>query len=254
MEKETTKVRSGEDRELVSLRRERGFIAIIGRNNLHLTKKAVATALAQDIPCDVLLLDNASSDGTAEWSATKSLCRISLATQVSLAECWNIALQCAWKAGREHAMVLNNDVEIRADAYRLLLAHGGPFVTCVSVDTKERMGVANDREAVDFVPRPHPDFSAWLIRRYVTDKVGWFNEDYWPAMAEDCEYHIRMHRAGVEAVCVDVPFLHHGSATVKNCDPAERIKIQRGADRNRERFRSVYGCLPGTPAYYKLFQ
>jgi GT2 family glycosyltransferase len=233
---------------------ERGFVIVVARNSLHLTKKAVASAAQQNIPCDILLIDNASSDGTAQWVATKPITRIFMIKQAALAECWNVGLSAAWSIGRTHALVVNNDIELRADAYRLLLAHGGPFVTCVSVDSADRMGVVNDREAVDFAPRPHPDFSAFMIHREVTDKVGWFNEDYYPAYCEDAEYHVRMHRAGVEAVCVDVPFLHHGAATVKNSDPAEKIRIQRGADVNRERFRQIYGCLPGSSEYYALFR
>ncbi len=257
---ETTEIRGSQGREVLAgeadgaQSADRGFIILVARNNLHLTKKAVASALAQDTPCDVLLIDNASSDGTAQWAATKHLCRISLATQISLAECWNIGLQCAWLAGRGHALVLNNDVEIRVDAYRLLLAHGGPFVTCVSVDTRERMGTENDRGAADFVPREHPDFSSFLIRKEVTERVGWFDEDCFPAYTEDSRYHVSMWRHGIRAVCIDVPFLHHGASTLKYCDPAEASKIRRGADRNREKFKQMYGCYPGEqPGYGALF-
>ena len=116
------------------------------------------------------------------------------------------------------------------------------------------MGEPGDREALESLgERPHPDFSCFLIRPEVVERVGYFNEDYWPAFVEDCEYHVRMHRAGIEAVCIDVPFLHHGSATIKNASQAERNIIARGAAANRERFRREYGCLPGTPEYQELF-
>lgn len=234
---------------------DRGFVVTVARNNLHLTKKAVASALAQDIPCDVLLVDNASSDGTAQWAATKHLTRISMLQQTSLAECWNIGLAAAWSVGREGVLVCNNDVEIRPETVRYLSSYSlhqkVPFVTCVSVNAPQQF-VEPALHWSDHT-REHPDFSCFYITKEVTDKVGWFNEEYFPAYCEDSEYHIRMHRAGIKAVCTDLPFLHHGAATVKHCDPAERSKIQRGADRNRERFRAVYGCLPGTPAYYALF-
>jgi GT2 family glycosyltransferase len=83
--------------------------------------------------------------------------------------------------------------------------------------------------------------------------VGWFNESYFPAYCEDSDYHVRMHRADVRAVCVDLPFLHHGAGTIKHAGTGEVARIRRGADRNRERFRQEYGCLPGSEAYQELF-
>lgn len=258
---ETTQGGSAEDQGV-----GRGSVLIVCRNNLSLSKKAIASAQAQDIPCDILVVDNASSDGTAQWLATKPIATISLMRQESLSACWNRGLRAFWKAGAEHCLVCNNDIELRADSYRVLLAHKMRFVTCVSVDKREQMGVAGDRDHLGEIygefpkcfralsPRPHPDFSAFMIRKECTDRVGFFNEDYYPAFVEDCEYHIRMHRAGVQAVCIDVPFLHHGSATVKHSDPAERAVISRGAQANRERFRAKYGCLPGTPEYEAMFQ
>ena len=84
---------------------------------------------------------------------------------------------------------------------------------------------------------------------------GTFDEDYDPAYCEDSDYHVRMHRAGIRAVCVDVPYYHMGAGaqTVKNSSPKDRRIIEEGAEKNRERFRLKYGCLPGTPEYEKLF-
>ena len=228
-----------------------GIIIIVTRNNLHLTKKAIKSALGQDIDCQVVLIDNVSTDGTVQWARTKpGLATIELMNQQSLSACWNLGLKVAWSLGYAHALVCNNDIELRPDAYRLLLANGGPFVTCVSVDTSEQ---ADEPPAPGNV-RPHPDFSCFLIRKEVTDKVGWFNEAYYPAYVEDCDYHVRMHRSGIEAISIGVPFLHHGVSTVKSCSPQDKHIIQRGADKNRAMFKSVYGCLPGTPEYAELFR
>lgn len=233
---------------------ERGTVIIVSRNNLHLTKKAIASALAQDMDCSVVLVDNASTDGTIQWAATKPIAKVSFWSQKSLAFCWNFALDVVFKR-ESHALVLNNDVEIRPDAYRMLLAHGGPFVTCVSVDSVDQMGTLGDRgiETLRNNERPNPDFSAFLIRKEVPQQAGWFNEDCYPAYVEDCFAHVAMHRAGIKAVCIDLPFLHHGAGTIKHADPAEKLAIQRGADANRQRFKQKYGCLPGSKEYEDLF-
>lgn len=228
---------------------ERGTIIIVSRNNLHLTKKAVASALTQDMPCDVVLVDNQSTDGTVQWANAKSGLLVYLPSwkQVSLSACWNSAIKFL-KA--EHILVLNNDVEIQPCTYRYLLAQQKPFVSCVSVDKPEQLSTP----PFGILPtRPHPDFSCFLIRKECWERVGPFDESYYPAYCEDNDYHVRMHRAGIEAVCVDLPFLHHGAGTIKNATVAERRQIERGAERNRQRFFEQYGCWPGTKEYEDLF-
>jgi hypothetical protein len=53
-------------------------------------------------------------------------------------------------------------------------------------------------------------------------------------------------------VSVDLPFLHAVSGTLKPADEGEGERIERAADKSRERFRAKYGCLPGTPEYDEL--
>lgn len=231
------------------------FIIIVARNNLHLTKQAVASALAQDIDCDVFVFNNASTDGSVWWLKTKPIAVVSSDKQLSLAECWNRSLRVAWQTNHKHALVLNNDVVIRPDTYRMLLAHGGPFVTCVSVDSEDRLGAPGDRtiEELKARQRLHPDFSCFLIHKEVTETIGKFDEECYPAYLEDCFAHVAMWRRGIHAVCIDLPFLHYGASTVKNCDLGERARIERGAAKNKMRFKLAYGCVPGTPEYEALF-
>lgn len=238
------------------------LITIILRNNLALSKLAIKSALAQQPACDVLCLNNASTDGTAAYISAKNVAVVSLQKQLSLAACWNMALRAAWRMKYEAVLMLNNDLEIRIpDTVRLLSSHGGEFVTCVSVDKVEQLTQADVgwrkedlwMERMRNGEREHPDFSAFLIRKSVTDRGLWFNENYYPAYCEDSDFHVRCHRAGVRCVCIDLPFLHHGASTLKQANHREAVIIRRGADRNRERFRLQYGCLPGTPEYEKLF-
>lgn len=229
---------------------------IVCRNNLALTKLAVRSALAQDHPVEILAVDNCSSDGTSQWLRTKAITTIFPFGQKSLAWCWNSALQALWHAGHDAALVINNDVEIRPETVRYLHTYSTSqqigFVTCVSVNDPEQAKL--DALNWSYHVREHPDFSCFLIRKWVTDRVGWFNESYFPAYCEDSDYHVRMHRAGVRAVCVDLPFLHHGAGTIKHASKGEVARIRRGADANRERFRQEYGCLPGSDAYQELFK
>jgi GT2 family glycosyltransferase len=230
-------------------------VLVVTRNNLALSKLALKSVLAQDVPVELLVIDNASDDGTLQWLLSKPYSWMSMQAQKSLSYCWNFGLRVLFHAGHDRVLVINNDVQLRPDTARILTEHGGEFVTCVSVDSAAQLGPANpDIEVLRANARPHPDFSCFMISKVVTDKVGWFDEDYYPAFCEDSDYHVRMHRTGVNAVCIDLPFLHHGSSTIKLASPGETERIKRGAEANRQRFRATYGCLPGSEAYSKLFE
>jgi glycosyltransferase involved in cell wall biosynthesis len=102
--------------------------------------------------------------------------------------------------------------------------------------------------------RPHPDFSCFLLKKEVWDKVGRFDEGFIGAYAEDADYHVRMHRAGVGVWCLNVPFYHVCSGTVKEMnDPEEITLLQKNADKNRAYFREKYGFDIGGVDYYKEF-
>lgn len=237
------------------------MIAIIARNNIKLTLAAVRSALKQTTPVSVLVIDNNSSDDT--WRSLSAyypqVAQERCLVRVGLATAWNKALKYAWRSGQNGVLMLNNDVEIRPDTYHILSSIADktrPFVTCVSVRDREMVGTAWDRDIEDLKAhaRPHPDFSAFYITKHVTDKVGWFDQHFFPAYCEDNDYHVRMHRAGIKAVCVDLPFYHAGASTLKSGTILERSEIERGAARNRLLFKEKYGCFPGTPEYEMIFK
>ncbi len=118
------------------------------------------------------------------------------------------------------------------------------------------VGVRKMPETFDLPPdpakkRPHPDFSCYVIRKTVYEQVGPFDENFRIAFAEDGDYDLRMYQAGIRAYCIDLPYLHHGSMTIKNAELGEVRKIQRQADRNREYFKKKWGFAMGSDEYYR---
>lgn len=243
------------------------WAVILAYNNVHLTKAAVASLQRQDIEggVQVLVIDNCSKDGTAAWLDSRpDLYTLRLTTQDSVAGCWNRALKWLFiEQEVEHALVCNNDAVLRPDAYRWLVADGGLFVTCVGKRDPAcvEMTRIEDRGSVwcgwpepdPAKKRPHPDFSCYLIRRECFERVGEFDENFKRAFYEDNSYHLRMHRAGVHAECLELPFYHYGSATIKHCDSKERIAIQKQAQLNKEYFKAQFGFEAGSPEYYAAF-
>jgi len=102
--------------------------------------------------------------------------------------------------------------------------------------------------------RPHPDFSCYLIRKETYETVGPFDEHFKTAFCEDWDYHVRLHKAGITAHCIDLPFLHLSSQTVRNSSLKEQERIYTQAKANREYFREKWGVEGGTEEYYALFK
>jgi GT2 family glycosyltransferase len=146
-----------------------------------------------------------------------------------------------------HALVLNNDSILPPWFYSELLSYDAPFVTGVAIDKQpvakpERMPL-----------NPHPDFSAFLIRRDCWLTVGPFDERM-KLYASDCDFHLRAHRLGIPLWKANVPYYHVNSQTLKRATPEDRAIIEAQANADRAVFKSIYGCLPGTAEYEALFK
>jgi GT2 family glycosyltransferase len=236
-------------------------VLTLTRNCLDLTRKCVASIFAQDIPVELFVFDNGSTDGTREWllqqhgnSEKRCLHTIQANTNFGVSRGWNIGLQYFFGLKRDHAphnqvLVVNNDVVLPPWFYRELLSYEQPFITGMGVDSME--AIAAPAERMPLVPAP--DFSAFLVSRPVWDTVGPFNEDM-KLYAQDCDYHIRAHRLGIGMGKANLPYFHQNSSTMRMATITDRADILEQANKDRNVFLGIYGCLPGTPAYGELLR
>ena len=220
-------------------------VLIVTRNCLELTQKCVASVRAQDIWTEILIIDNASSDGTREWIVSEGLHLGMFEHNAGVSAAWNVGLTGAFTE-HDYCLVVNNDTELPPYFYHKLLTYDLPFVTGTSVDDP-----SNHPEAWH-QPAEYPDFSAFLIRRECWEKVGRFDERM-KLYASDCDYAVRAHRAGIRMMNAGVPFQHKRSSTLNSASAEERAAIQAQADEDRRVFKSIYGCFPWEPGYAKLF-
>jgi len=235
---------------------QNGLIVLLCRNNVALSRECLKSLRAQTVPVTILVVDNASTDGTKQWlRAERGIRVMSFEQQLSVAECWNTALRWGWSQGHDEALVCNNDVEILPETYQTLsdwaAADDGRttgMVTCVS--RRERSELVYEKP---FSHRPNPDYSCYMIQRLAHDRVP-FDENILIAFGEDSMHHVTCHRQGIRCECIDLPFLHHGSQTVKRADEIERRRIGRQADKNREYFFHKWGKRIGTEGYDDLFR
>ena len=223
------------------------------RNGLAYTRAALPTLLAQDIgDVDLLMIDNDSTDGTGEFCrAQQGVLYHHQRPALSVAASWNKGLRFLFEddGAPGYVLTVNNDLLLKPETYRLLVEDGGQFVTGVGVNTMEQFAEL----CAPSQRRPHPDFSCFLIRRECWDRVGPFDEQFVGAYAEDSDYHLRMHQAGISAYCLDLPFYHAASGTIKSASEKEAEAIRRRADANRERFKAKWGVEAGSTEYYTLF-
>lgn len=226
-------------------------VLMLARNNLEMTKRAIASIREQDMPTDILLLDNDSKDGTLNWAQEQNFHVVSFRPQLGVSAGWNWGLRWFFGNGEDHVLVCNNDIELPSWGYRTLLGYlkmGSEFVTGGSTDRRDFLPPKDPHP-----PVPHPDFSCFLISGRAWEKVGEFDERM-KFYAQDNDYHVRAHRAGVELLRADVPFYHERSSTLNRATPQERAEIQQQANADRAVFKSLYGCEPWQPEYAELFR
>jgi GT2 family glycosyltransferase len=225
-------------------------VLILTHNLIEMSKVCVTSALNQDIPTWVYLVDNDSQDNIYEWAKTvENVVPVQFKPQLGVSGGWNHGLKTLFECeGAEHVLCVNSDTVLPPWFYSSLLSYDGPFISGVSVDNMDVIASPEPRKEL----APCPDFSAWLMRRECWDKVGKFDESM-VLYASDLDYHIRAHRAGVRLMNAGVPFYHLRSSTLNNANPKEKRAIQMQADADRLEFYRKYGFHTWSPEYSAQF-
>jgi len=217
-----------------------------------LTRDAIDSCLAQGIGnVRILCPIDRGLDGVAHYlRSLHPLVQTIEMPGCGVSKAWNVALSHLFDiTGVDYALVANSDTRLRPDAYRRLVSDGGLFVTCVGTSSGAKFpgGEPSGRK------RPHPDFSMYLIRKECWQRVGPFDESM-RIFASDGDMHLRMHRAGIDAYCLDLPFYHVASGTLKNAEVEDRERILKQAQADRLAFFNKWGYDMGSPKYYEQFQ
>jgi GT2 family glycosyltransferase len=230
-------------------------VLILTHNCLELTKKCVESVRKQDIETSIYVFDNASHDGTQEWlerQVGKGFGYSGSIRNEGVSRGWNLGFSYLFEhMNADYVLCPNNDTILSPSAYRELLSYDVPFVTGASTENMLEISPMIHHERQPLVGGP--DFSCFLIRRDCWEKVGPFDERM-KFYASDNAFHVEAHRKGIELLRANLPFYHERSSTLKKASPAERREIEIQADRDREVFKSIYGCMPWEPGYQELFK
>jgi GT2 family glycosyltransferase len=210
-------------------------------DQLDLTRECVR-GLREDPagPGRIILVDNGSTDGTVEF-----LRGLSFVTAVENGR--NLGVAAAWNAGVKLSaapwiLILNNDTVLPPGWLRGLLDF------CVK--TGARVASPSMREgelnydlvsyASEFVRRMDrqarwgsADGPAFLVGREVFDRVGLFDEGFFPAAYEDLDFFRRAKTAGFLLGVTGASFIHHYGAVT------QRTMIAGGGEDHRQRNRDL---------------
>lgn len=216
---------------------------MLSRNAKAMTERALISVMSQDIrDIHLFIVDNGSTDGTREWvSEIIGIDASFLVGNFGVSHGWNYGLTRLF-CGADHVLVINNDVQLPTWFYRNLLSYEVPFVTGTSSDA-----IVNEEPPKSNLI-PHPDFSAFLIRRSAWEAIGPFDEGM-KHYASDCDYHIRAAHEGIPLLKANAPFYHERSSTIRLASPKDALMIQLQADADRGYFYKKWGFVVGSDEY-----
>jgi hypothetical protein len=235
---------------------------VMAYNQIHLTKEALASLMAQDIGAlDILVVNNGSTDGTREWldELVAEYCgvhrfRISHhGTNQSPVMMFNAAAQMIWDWGHEKFLSIANDVVLPPNAYRLMAQWPRGIVTASQTTEKEFVRVTETKAASECTPMAIAMFRKWVWDALVT-KDGYFYDEGYFNYASDCDLALRISSCGIRGVQLDLPYYHAGSATLRLAPPEERREMDAQANADREYFEKKWGFKVDALEYGQMAQ
>lgn len=206
---------------------------ILCHNQLNHTRRCVASVEASDVPLNVVLVDNASSDGTEQWARKKAK-GDHLFTYVRN----QINLGCAiarnqgakWATG-DYLLFLDNDQFIQRDLVTKMLAMKADIVGVEAWRISSKLGTVT-RTNVVVDRRVYVGSGGMLILRERFFALGGYDERYAPAWYADSDFCMRARVAGMGIALVTgthVEHVHGATISKQRSFDSERAKQRSGA-------------------------
>lgn len=211
-------------------------------NQLHYTRQCVATLNRAGVAdAQIIIINNASTDGTAEFLATHpEIHTVNNAANTGCGPAWT---QGAKLSPAEWTVVMNNDVLVPAGCLEGLISYAVenkydvvcPAMREVEADYDWQAHAAAFMEKMKDVRRDGLGHGVcFMVHRRVFEKIGYFNNF---GGYEDDDFFRRTRQAGFRLATTGRAWLHHfGSVTQKG------MKFKGVMTReHRDRYRQVIG-------------
>lgn len=233
----------------------RASVLIVTFNNLRLTTLCIHSLfkLTERIPFEVIVVDNASTDGTAEWLEQQN--GLTLIRNSENRGFPAGANQAAAAATGEFLCFLNNDTVVTPGWLSKLVEHAsredaglvGASTNAIGNEARVRINYGSlsemiaaadrlaERERGVVLPLPTLAFFCVALRRSVWASVGVLDERFGIGMFEDDDYCRRIRAAGLSILCARDVFVHHWQlASFNLLENGEYLRIYR---ENEKKFR-----------------
>lgn len=228
-------------------------VLMICYNNADLTRRAVESVLAQDIPISLTIVNNGSTDHTFSYLSTLSAeCEIfQHFTNVSPVRLANSHLARLF-AKHPHVLNVPNDVILPPNFYRLALQWPRALVTASM--TSERLPSPEPCHAIsECTP-----MAVNLLRKWGYDALmfrdGYFLDENFFHYASDCDLALRLASCGIHGVQLSIPYWHYSSASLRTASGEKRQRMEEQANEDRAYFMRKWGFRVDSLEYGQVAQ
>lgn len=237
-------------------------IVILTYNNLEYTKQCIESIRKHTTKdtYEIVVVDNASSDGTDEWLNEQEDIRTILNSEnQGFPKGCNQGIKISTE---ENILLLNNDVIVTPNWLENLIkalysneniGAVGAITNSCSYYQSTQTNYKNYDELIEFAAKNNiSDSTRWeerlklvgfcmLIKRSVVEKIGLLDERFTPGNFEDDDYSYRIRQAGYKLLFCKDSFIHHyGSASFgKNSNDYNMLLTI-----NKEKFKDKWGVNP----------
>lgn len=229
------------------------LVIIVSYNSMPWVNNCYKSLFSSTIPCDVVLIDNASTDGTVEYVSSNfpNVRIVKNERNLGFGKANNIGLQIAKDEGYDYAYLLNQDAWVSPETFEILIEtskshpeYGVLSPMQLSKGSKKMddkfasyvlgchqqvrpflvedlfFGILNDVYEVSFVMAAH-----WLITRKCFESVGGFSPSF-PHYGEDDNYLQRVNFWGMKVGIAPRALAVHDRAD-QEWSPEKNLYIQR---------------------------
>jgi len=203
----------------------------------------------------IIINNGSNSENTLNlWqlSKNKQIDVIHHPNNIGVAPAWNEGTKRAIETYKsEYIIICNNDIIVRPDTIKNLIKGIKKPGIALITPTNTKDFDEEPKKLYEFlIPKKlkltdNPDFSCFMITKKTIEKVGYFDENFWPAYFEDNDYHYRIKLAGLRGVKSNKSlYFHFGSMTIKSGGAIAVISNENYL-KNQAYFVKKWGGLPG---------
>jgi GT2 family glycosyltransferase len=226
--------------------------------------KGMLESIKSQTPYIIIMIDNGSTDGTEKYlkekEKNKEIIYIKHIRNEGVAPSWNEGIREAKnKYGCNRYLVVNNDIVLKKCTIDRMMEdierEDIGMITAYNVNGEIKTPDQLKEYQIPILQKfkEAPDFSCFMIKESTIDKVGYFDENFWPAYFEDNDYHYRMKLQGIKALKDNqIVYFHYGSSTVKENRNIEKTNSEYYLI-NKEYYIKKWGGEPGNEIYETPF-